>query len=112
MLHCLYTYVARVCFKCFTCFRCMLQQVLHVASVFISRPGKRAHAECFIWILRMLQWLYMYVSNVSAVFKRMLQMFYLNVAYVAVVIHICCKRMFQMFYLFIAASASCCKCFY
>jgi hypothetical protein len=26
--------------------------------------------------------------------------FYLDVAYVAVAIHICCKRMFQMFHLF------------
>jgi hypothetical protein len=94
----------------------MLQQVLYVASVFISRPGKRAHAECFIWILRMLQWLYTYVASVGFkcfnYFKRMLQMFYLNVAYVAIAIHIRCKRMFQMFYLFVAASASCYKCFY
>ena len=30
----------------------------------------------------------------------MLQVFYLNVAYVAVAIHICCKLIFQMFQLF------------
>jgi hypothetical protein len=35
----------KICFKCFTCFRCMLQQVLHVASVFISRHRKRAQAK-------------------------------------------------------------------
>jgi hypothetical protein len=44
----------------------------------------------------MLQWLYMYVasvfSNVSA--------FHLDVAYVAVAIHICCKCLFQMFHPF------------
>jgi hypothetical protein len=32
--------------------------------------------------------------------KRMLQVFYLDIAYVAVVIHVCCKCMFQKFYLF------------
>jgi hypothetical protein len=30
----------------------------------------------------------------------MLQVFYVNVAYVAVAIHICCKRMLQMFHIF------------
>jgi hypothetical protein len=42
MLHTLqwlYTYVATVCLKYFTCFRLMLQQVLHFASIFISRRG-------------------------------------------------------------------------
>jgi len=43
MLQWLYIYVATVCFKCFTCFRCMLQQVLHIASVFISR---HKHFRC------------------------------------------------------------------
>jgi hypothetical protein len=40
-----YTYVSSICFKRFTGFRRMLQQVPHVASVFISRHGKRAQAE-------------------------------------------------------------------
>ena len=39
MLQWLYTYVATICFKCFTYFRRMLHQVLHVASVFISRSS-------------------------------------------------------------------------
>jgi hypothetical protein len=30
----------------------------------------------------------------------MLQVFYLDVAYVAIAIHICCKHIFQMFHLF------------
>jgi hypothetical protein len=78
----------------------------------------------------MLQWLYTYVSNVSAVFqmhvvsvcfkcfsyfKRMLQVFYLDVAYIAVTIRICCMYIFQMFHLFltyVAASASCYECFH
>jgi hypothetical protein len=33
-------------------------------------------------------------------FKRMLQVFYLNITYVAVAIRLCCKCMFQMFHLF------------
>jgi hypothetical protein len=49
---------------------------------------------------RMLQ---VYVPNDSkcfSCFRRMLQVFYLDVAYVLVAIHICCKPMFQMFHLF------------
>ena len=45
MLQWLYRFVISVCSKCFFYFRRMLQQVLHVASVFISRCGKRAQAE-------------------------------------------------------------------
>jgi hypothetical protein len=45
MLQWLYTYIASACFKCFTCFRRMLQQVLHVASVFISRHEKQAQVK-------------------------------------------------------------------
>jgi hypothetical protein len=61
--------------------------------------------KCFSYFKRMLQvfylevgmlhWLYTYVASVCfSCFKRMLQVFYLDVAYLAVVIHICCKRMF------------------
>jgi hypothetical protein len=35
-----------------------------------------------------------YVLNVSVVFKRTLQVFYLDVAYIAVAIHVDCKCMF------------------
>jgi hypothetical protein len=55
-------------------------------------------------VLRMLQWIYTYVSSVCfncfCCFKHMLQVFYLDIAYVAVAIHVCCKCIFQMFYLF------------
>ena len=44
--------------------------------------------------------LQVYVLNVFSCFKHMLQVFYLNVAYVAVATHICCKRMFQILHLF------------
>jgi hypothetical protein len=47
----------------------------------------------------MLQWLYTYVASIHfkcfSCFRSMLQVFYLNVAYVAVAIHIYCKRMFS-----------------
>jgi hypothetical protein len=46
----------------------------------------------------MLHWLYTYVASVCfkyfSSFKRMLQVFYLDVAYVALAIHVCCKRVF------------------
>jgi len=51
--------------------------------------------KCFIW---MLQWLYMYVTSVcSKCFRPMLQVFHLDVAYVS---NICCKRLFKIFHLF------------
>jgi hypothetical protein len=49
----------------------------------------------------MLQWLYMYVARICFIgFRRMLQVFYLDVAYVSVAIYICCKRLFKMFICF------------
>jgi hypothetical protein len=39
--------------------------------------------------------LQVYVSNVLAVFKRMLQVIYLGVAYVVLAIHVHCKCMFS-----------------
>jgi hypothetical protein len=51
----------------------------------------------------MFQWLYTYVANIYPkcfIYFRRMQMFYLDVAYVAVAIHICCKRMLQTFHLF------------
>jgi len=48
--------------------------------------------------------LYTYVASVCfkcfSYFKHMLQVFYLDVAYVAMAIHVCWKCMFQMFQLF------------
>jgi hypothetical protein len=59
--------------------------------------------------------LQVYILNNLAVFKRMLQVFYLDVAYVALAIHVCCKCMFQMFHLFQTYVASalygCCICY-
>jgi hypothetical protein len=40
-------------------------------------------------------------------FIGMLQVFHMNVAYVAMVIHVCCKLLFSMFH-----SDICCKCSY
>jgi hypothetical protein len=55
----------------------------------------------------------MYVASVCfkyfSYFRRMLQVFYLDITYVAVAIHICCKRMFQMFHFVL--EVFCSKCF-
>jgi hypothetical protein len=58
----------------------------------------------------MLHWLSTYVATVCFnCFKCMLEVFYLDVIYVAVTIHICCKRMFVNVS---SASNVCCrKCF-
>jgi hypothetical protein len=49
----------------------------------------------YLDVLYMLQWLYTYFASVCfKCFNRMLQVFYLDVAYVALAIHVCCKRMF------------------
>jgi hypothetical protein len=52
---------------------------------------------CFNSYTRMLQ---LYISNVSSVSDVYCKYFYLDVAYVALSIHICGKGMFQMFHLF------------
>jgi hypothetical protein len=51
-----------------------------------------------------------FVQNISFIFGRMLQVFYLDAAYIS---HICCKHMFQMFHLFqsyVVVSVSCFRC--
>ena len=67
-------------------------------------------------VLHMLQWLYKYATSVCfKCFICMLQVFYLDIAYVAVAIDVCCKCMFQMFHLFqtfvASVSSGCCICF-
>jgi hypothetical protein len=56
-------------------------------------------------------WLYTCVASVCikcfSCFRCMLQVFHLDVAYVAVAIHVCWNRVFQMFQLF---SSGCCIC--
>jgi hypothetical protein len=74
----------------------MLQEyVTNVSYVKLLCCSKYFHvASCkrFIWILK---WLYTYVASVCSkcfnCFRLMLQVFYLDVAYVTVAIHICCK---------------------
>jgi hypothetical protein len=70
-----------------------------------------------------LQVFQMHVSNILSVFIRILQVLNLDVAYVALAIHVCCKcilqyfncfeRMLQVFYLDVAYVAvpihKCCK---
>jgi hypothetical protein len=91
----------------------MLQvYVLNVSAV------SNIRRKCFMWILYMLHWLYMYVTSICfkyfSCFKHILIVFYLHVAYVAVAIHmlqacvaivssvldVCCSKCFmlQVFY--------------
>ena len=118
MLQWLYTYVLSVCFKYFSCFKLMLPIFyLDVACVYLDVVCLLSRFciccngysrmlqvyvsnipfvldvcwKYFIWMLHMFQWLYTYVARVySKCFRCMLQVFYLNVAHVAVAIHICC----------------------
>jgi hypothetical protein len=54
--------------------------------------------------VHMFQWLYTYVASIYPkyfiCFRRMLQVFYLDVTYLAVAMQVCCKRILQMFHLF------------
>ena len=58
--------------------------------------------------------LQVHVLKCFSCFKRMLQVFYLDVTYVAMAIHICCKCMFRMFQLFqtyvVGVLSRCCIC--
>jgi hypothetical protein len=99
------TYVAYVVMAIHVYCKCMFQMFqlfkTYVASV-LSR--------CYIFCMGYTRMLQVYISNVSC-FKRILQIFYLNVA---VAIHICCKRMFVnvscFFRTYVAANALCYKC--
>jgi hypothetical protein len=79
-----FTYVARVCSKC---------SVLYCSKCFHVASCKYLFRSCIYCngYTRMLQ---VYVSNVLVVFRSMLQLFYLDVTYAAVAIHICCKVCF------------------
>jgi hypothetical protein len=78
--------VTSVCSKYFICFRRMLQAFwLDVAYV--------SHIYC----KSMFQMFHLFQSYVAISVFSKLQMFYLDVTYVAVAIHVCCKCMFQMF---------------
>jgi hypothetical protein len=77
--------VAYVAMAIHVCCKCMFHLFqMHVASI-------------FIWMLHMFHYFsgYTHVASVYSKcltsFRRMLQVVYLDVAYVAVVIHICCK---------------------
>ena len=57
--------------------------------------------KCFIWVLHMLLWLYTHVSSVCfRCFKLMLQLFHLNVAYIAMAIHTCSKHIHILLWLY------------
>jgi hypothetical protein len=63
----LFACVSDACFNCLSIFFCMFQMV-HLYVSIVDR------------VLHMLLWLYTYVSSVSSVFRRMLQMFHLDVS--------------------------------
>ena len=68
--------------------------------------------KCFISMLHMVASVCFKCFNCL---KRMLQVFYLDVAYVAVAMHICCNRMCSKYFTYfrrMLRSASCCKCFH
>jgi len=137
MFHLFQTYVAsflsRCCICCsgyiicctcvaHVCFRRILQQVLHAASVFISRHNMFHALQMYVsYILsecciccsgytHTLQWLYTYVASVYSkcfiYFRRMLQIFeldvcicfsgYTHVASVYSKCFICFRRILQM----------------
>jgi hypothetical protein len=104
-------YVTSVSDKC--CKR--LFKMFYLFQIYVARSG------CFICFTHTLQ---KYIPNVSSVFSLMLQqlfsccklqVFYLNIAYVTVAIHICCKCMFQIFYVFhmyvVSVLTRCCICY-
>ena len=77
----------------------MLQWHQRMLQVYVSNVSAipNVSCKCFILMLNMLNWLHTHVAIVCfkcfSCFKRMLKIFYLDVAYVAVAIHICCKSM-------------------
>jgi hypothetical protein len=97
-------HVASVCFKCFKCFKGILQ----VCSYGYCKSRSGCCIRCNGYT-RMLQ---VSIPNVSSVFRRMLQVFFLDVAYVS---HICCKRFIWMLHVFLQWPLSVfmyfCKCF-
>ena len=86
MLYGFHLDVVCVSFGCCNGYTCMLQ--VYVSNVLSILD---VCCTCFIWMLYMFQWLYTYVASVYSKcfisFRRMLQVFYLDAAYVAVAIH-------------------------
>jgi hypothetical protein len=79
----------------------MLQWLM--LQVYVSNVSAVSNicCKCFIWILHICWNSYTYVASVRFIcFRRMLQVFYLDVPSVSVAIHVCCKRLFKMFQLF------------
>jgi hypothetical protein len=111
MLQWLCTCVATICFKCFSYFKRMLQVfhlnvtyvavVIHVCYKYVFQMFQLFYvdvacfsSECCICCSGYTRMLQMYILNVSPISNVCCKCFYLDVAYVAVVIHIYCKRMF------------------
>jgi hypothetical protein len=76
--------------------------------VLVIRVCGKPLFSMFHFFLYMLQ---VCLSICCICFTHMLQVFYLNVAFVALAIHVCCKCMFQIFKTYVASVLSgCCIC--
>jgi hypothetical protein len=118
----LQAYVASVCFKCFRCFICMLQ-VFYVDVAKVDRDVAYVAMTIHVCCKRLFQMfqlfqtdvacvlsgcyicstlmLYVLHPDVAYVFTHMLQVFYLDAAYILQWLHTCFSRV----------SDVCCKCF-
>jgi hypothetical protein len=96
---------AHVVNVCFYAFHMYVSYVL--SGCFKSRSG-------IVYVAMTMHVCCKYMFQMFSCFKRMLQMFYWDVAYVALAIHVCCKCMFQILRLFQTYIASvlseCCIC--
>jgi hypothetical protein len=84
-------YISHICCK-------SVSQMFHLFLSYIVASVFMFQVVSVYQKVHMLQWLYMYVASICfkyfRYFKSMLQVFYLDIAYVVVAIHICCKHMF------------------
>jgi hypothetical protein len=82
-----------------TCDNCMFH-AFQVCVAYVSSGCCKNRSGITFFCNGYTHVLQVHVSNVLAVFKRMLQVLHLDIAYIAVAIHVCCKCVFQIFQLF------------
>ena len=108
-----FRHVASLCLKCFSCFRCIFQ-VFHMDVAKVDRDVTyvvvaarvccKRLSQCFIYFfIRMMQ---VCLFGCCICFTHMLQVFYLDVAYVFAIVssvfrcfYKCFRCMFQVFHL-------------
>jgi hypothetical protein len=109
MFQCLYTYVTSVCFKFFNRFQTYIASICFKFFSCFRTFVASGLSRCCICSTGYTRTLQMYVFKCFSSFKHMLQVFYLDVAYVALTIQNAASVCFQMFS---TGSNVCCKCFY